>query len=281
MYKTGGQLLGINGSIFKFNTSNASIVKPLNPQPISGSRDMCIDALNNRLFVCVGAEVWVYDITTLTRTNVIDGFQSAYFIKVDPNPVNNRIVVYNFGDDSVFKFIDRTTLTLNNNDSVFISGYLGGGFEFDQALERNQVLATTNQNTIAIFDATNFSLKQQIIDPLFTTLGKVRRNANRPDEIFIFTNGYPDVIVVDMATLTYSFKTISAGAFDATADPNLPNNRIYTANFGASSIYTATDFGYIQNLNLPPATLVVADPVISNHRLFFGGVSLLYAVTLG
>lgn len=256
-----------------------SIIKPLTPQR-SSIKDMCIDAVNNRLFVCAGAEVWVYDTITLTRTNVITGFHSTNLIRVDPNLTNNRIMVYDFGDDSIFRFIDRKTLILNNN-TVSI-GYLSGGFEFDQVTERNQVLVISSQNSIGILDTTNFALKQQIIDPQFQGLGKVKRNAHNLDELYIFSNGGTNVIVFNMGDFSYTIKSFSGGVFDADSDPNLPNNRIYTASFGASAAYTASDFGYIQNLNLPAAaTVVVADPVLSNHRLFFGGVDLLYSVTLG
>lgn len=281
MYKTGGQLLGINGSIFKFNTSNASIIKPLDPQPPSGVGDMCIDAPNNRLFVIAngtGGQVWVYSTITLSRTNIITGFISPRFIRKDPNPTNNRVTVYDFNNNA-FMFIDLTTLTLSSNS--FPSTVIDGGFEYDQNVGRNQILVSPKANTLSVLNASTFAVVQQIVDPQIINLGRVRRNAHNADEIFVFNSGYPSVVVMNMANLSYTFKSFSNGVFDADADSNLPNNIIYTAVSAASAKYTASDFGFIENLNFPAAFLVVADPTIANHRLFFGGGQLLYVATLG
>lgn len=279
MFKTGSQLLGINGSIYKFNTSIASIIKPLDPQPTNSVDDMCIDDLNNRLFVTVRGtgQVWVYDTITLTRIAIIPGFSSFLFIRKDPNPTNNRITVYDYYN-SQFRFIDLTSLELSS--TMISNSYGSGKFEYDQNVGRNQILACINTSSIAILDATTFALIQQISDPLFNYVNAARRSAHNPDEIYVFSGGYSDVIVVNMADLSYKIKSFSTGVSDADADPNLSNNRIYAV-YGGTYIYTASDLGFIKNLNFPAAFTVVADPKVANHRLFFGGNSLLFTATLG
>lgn len=275
MYKTGGQLLGVNGSIYKFNTSNASIIKPLDPQP-PAVNSMCIDAPNNRLFVALqGDQVWVYDTITLTRTNIITGLSNGFCIRKDPNPENNRVVVYDF-NNAWFVFIDLTTLAVSNTK---VSA-LRGKFEYDSNLERNQLILTAG-NTITILNATTFGLVQQIVDPLFQNLGQVRRNAYNLDEVYIFTADPTRVVVLNLIDLSYTFRTFSNGAADADADPNLANNKIYAVYSSSQAIYTASDLGFVQTLNLIPSYLIVTDPVVANHRLFMAGGPLLYAVTLG
>ncbi|NHA04108.1 hypothetical protein G7092_09885 [Mucilaginibacter sp. HC2] len=281
MYKTGGQLLGVNGSIYKFNTSLTSIIKPLDPQPPNGVSDMCIDTSTNRLFVIppgTGGQVWVYSTITLSRTNVISGFSAPRFIRKDPNPANNRVTVYDFNNNG-FMFIDLTTLEVSN--TTFSSTVIDGGFDYDQNIGRNQILVSPRPNTVSILNATTFAVVQQIIDPQIINSGKVRRNAHNADEIIVFNGGYLNVVVMNMANLSYTFKTFSNGAFDADADPNLPNNIIYSAISAGSAKYTASDFGFIESLNFPSAFVVVADPTIANHQLFFGGGPILYAAILG
>lgn len=282
MYKSGDQLLGINGSIFKFNTSNATIIKMLDPQPPGNVIDMCIDGPNNRLFIVpqgTGGQIWVYSTATLSRTNIITGFSSPRFIRKDPNPVNNRVTVYDFNNTG-FMFIDLTTLEVSS--TIFFSETIDGGFEYDSNIGRNQILVSPNRNSLKILNAGTFTGVQQIVDPLFTNLGKTRRNAHNLDEIFVFTSGGTNVVIINMANLNYLFKSFSNGVFDADADPNLPNNIIYTAAFGNSAKYTVSDFGFIGNLNFPDAAIsIVADPTTVNHRLFCGGISTLYAATLG
>ncbi len=280
MYKTGGQLLGINGSIFKFNTSNATIVKMLNPQPTGAVDDMCIDGTNNTLFVSARGtgEVWVYSTITLTRIATIPGFSGILFLRIDPNTANNRITVYDFYNGQ-FKLIDRTTLALNNI-RVTANSYFISSFEYDQNIGRNQIIVPGG-NTLTILNATTFEVIQQITDPLFSNLGKARSNAYNPNEVLIFTNGGTQLIVVNMGNTTYLFKTLSNAATDGTADPNLPNNKMYTVFSGISAVYTASDFGFIQTLSFPASYNLVADPTTANHRLFGAGNGVLYAATLG
>ncbi|SDP49028.1 hypothetical protein SAMN05428975_1439 [Mucilaginibacter sp. OK268] len=279
MFKTGSQLLGINGSIYKFSTSKGNIITPLNPQPPNTVNDICIDVDNSRLFVCprgTGGQVWVYDTITLTRTNIISGFSNPIHIRMDPNPVNDRLTVFDF-NNSALMFIDRTSLALSG--TTVSTDSIGRGLEYDQNLGRNQLLAIISSTTLAILNATTFAVIQQIVDPQFGDLGKAKRNAHNPDEIYVCTNGGNKVVVMNMVDLTYSFKTISGGAFDIDADPNLPNNRIYTTS-GGGAVYTASDFGFIENLNFLNGQVVVADPTIANHRLFFGNTGQLYVATL-
>jgi len=281
MFKTGGQLLGINGSIYKFNTSTASIIKPLYPQlPNNISiNDMCIDSPNNQLFVTTpntGA-VWVYSTVTLTRIATISGFGGLLSIRKDPNPVNNRVTVFDYYN-SQFMFIDLTTLELSS--TVIPNTYGGRGFEYDQNVGRNQILASTYTNMLTILDASTFDIVHQIVDPGFENPSKVRRNAHNLNEIYVFAyGGATNVVVMNMVDFTYSFKSFLSGAFDADADPNLPNNRIYVAK-EQNSVYTASDFGFMEGLNFPNAQVVVADSTTANHRLFFGGIGTLYAAIL-
>jgi hypothetical protein len=279
MFKTGGQLLGINGAIYGFNTSIASVVKPMNPQPPLAIADMCFDQTGNRLFVATrgtGGQIWVYSADTLTRTNIIAGFSAPFAIRKDPNLINNRIVVYDF-NNAAFMFIDLTTLALS---STTVPTGLGSKFEYDPNPARNKLITTAGGSSITILNAATFGIVQQIIDPLFQGLGTVKRNAHNPDEVFIFSAS-PTVIMFNLVDLSYTFKTLPASSNDADVDPNLANNKIYVAYAADTAAYTASDFGFIQKLNTPPAYIVIADPVVSNHRLFMGGGDILYAVTLG